>query len=94
MKQMLKEGGKIYVIHNEDDVLLKASVVLNLGRVRLGSNGAYDVRSDLSDYVVNIDTKPFSDADTNPDDPNIHSYHLAEWLVPIYANPQQYSSAK
>lgn len=95
MQAMLKEGGKIYVVHNQDDVLLKASgIVLNPGRTRLGLDGAYDVRSDLSDFVVNIDTKPFSDADENPDDPNVHSYHLAEWLMPIYANPQKYAADK
>eukprot|EP00533_Pseudo-nitzschia_delicatissima_P010343 CAMPEP_0116111502 /NCGR_PEP_ID=MMETSP0327-20121206/18481_1 /TAXON_ID=44447 /ORGANISM="Pseudo-nitzschia delicatissima, Strain B596" /LENGTH=332 /DNA_ID=CAMNT_0003604741 /DNA_START=440 /DNA_END=1437 /DNA_ORIENTATION=+ len=81
MKAMLHEGGKIYVVHNNDDKALFASIALNFGRARIGAKGAYDVRPDMSDIVVNIDAKPFTDKDEDPDDDRLHSYHFEDWAV-------------
>ena len=92
MKAMLHEGGKIYVVHNNDDKALKASIVLNLGRARIGAEGAYDVRPDMSDVVVNIDAKSFTDKDEDPDDDRLHSYHFEDWAVQIYCHPEKYRS--
>lgn len=92
MKAILREGGKIFVLHHEDDTRLKGSRCLNLGE-RLGRHGPNEIRSDLKDTVVVVDTKPFSDNNETDDDPAMHSYQFEEWAIDVYNHPEKYCTS-